>query len=153
MLAARLHVFAEWHRGQGRRVVLDPPLDDQAREIYSAMAIDLSQSGAAEVTDAILPVTSLDSPTTVEAVAESSREILEYQLHNVSPLGHATFMAVSELCGNAIEHGRNQFGAFAALAACKSRGNRCQSRSATSESGFLSTFASNFPSGGMTATP
>lgn len=51
----------------------------------------------------------------MEEVAERTQEILEYQLHDVSPLGHAAFMAVSELCANAIDHGENDLGAFAAV--------------------------------------
>ena len=51
----------------------------------------------------------------MEEVAERTREILEYQLPDVSPLGHAAFMAVSELCANAIDHGENELGAFAAV--------------------------------------
>lgn len=64
---------------------------------------------------AILPLTSLTDHTAVEEVAATTREIIEYQYTDVSPLGHACFMAVSELCGNAIEHGRNGLGAYVAV--------------------------------------
>lgn len=62
-----------------------------------------------------MPVTCVKEFLEVEEVAERTREILEYQLHDVSPLGHAAFMAVSELCANAIDHGENELGAFAAV--------------------------------------
>lgn len=48
-------------------------------------------------------------------VAQKTQEILEYQLTDVSPLGQAAFMAVAELCDNAMDHGRNQVGAWAAV--------------------------------------
>jgi anti-sigma regulatory factor (Ser/Thr protein kinase) len=115
MLAVRLRVFAEWHRGHGRKVVLDPPTDARTKRAFSAMAIDADQPPEDQESDAILPVTYLEDANTVEDVAERTREILEYQLHDVSPLGQAAFMAVSELCGNAIEHGENPFGAYAAV--------------------------------------
>jgi len=64
-----------------------------------------------------MPVTRLQEFKDVESVAGRTQEILEYQLPDLSPLGAATFMAVSELCGNAIDHGRNALGAYAA--ACR----------------------------------
>ena len=64
----------------------------------------------------MLPVTGLREFNAVETVAQHTREILEYQLTDVSALGHASYMAVSELCGNAIEHGANPLGACVAAA-------------------------------------
>jgi hypothetical protein len=63
---------------------------------------------------AILPVTCLADAGAVEDVARRTREILEYQLTDVSALGQPAFMAVAELCDNAIDHGKNPLGAFAA---------------------------------------
>lgn len=57
--------------------------------------------------DVVLPVTRLAGHQDVEAVAQRVRELLEYEMTDVSPLGHACYMAISELCGNAVEHGRN----------------------------------------------
>lgn len=65
--------------------------------------------------DTIMPVTCMREFGEVEEVAERTQEILEYQLPDVSPLGHAAFMAMSELCANAIDHGENDLGAFAAV--------------------------------------
>lgn len=62
-----------------------------------------------------MPVTCMKEFLEVEGVAERTQEILEYQLPDVSPLGHAAFMAMSELCANAIDHGENDLGAFAAV--------------------------------------
>lgn len=114
MFALRLQTFIDWHRGEGRAVIVGPPADPQARRVFHAMGI----SGEDNVTsedDAILPVTSLLEFGEVEAVAGQAQQILEYQLPDVSPLGQAAFMAISELCGNAIDHGRNPLGAYVAV--------------------------------------
>jgi hypothetical protein len=78
------------------------------------MRID-PQAASIEEDDAIMPGTRLEEFLEVEDVAERTQEILEYQLPDVSPLGQATFMAISELCGNAIDHGHNALGAYAAV--------------------------------------
>ncbi len=64
---------------------------------------------------AVLPVTRLAGYTEVEEVAEATREMLEYHYTDVSSLGSACYMAVSELCANAVEHGRNGLGAYVAV--------------------------------------
>jgi hypothetical protein len=114
MFAVRLRVFVEWHRHEGRDVVVTPPVDLPTRRVFQAMHLDPTQSGEARDHDAILPVTRLDEPNDVEDVARQIREILEYQLTDVSPLGQAAFMAVAELCDNALDHGRNALGAYVA---------------------------------------
>lgn len=80
----------------------------------TALAID--EAGAAEgLREIILPATPLREYQDVEDVAERTRKILEYQLRDVSRLGPAAFMAVSELCNNAVEHGHNPLGAYIAV--------------------------------------
>jgi hypothetical protein len=114
MFAVRLRTFIEWHREEGRKVAVTLPHDSTARRIFEAMCIDPEISTPAE-DDAIMPVTGMQEFLEVEEVAGRVQEILEYQLTDVSPLGQAAFMAVSELCGNAIDHGQNALGAFAAV--------------------------------------
>jgi hypothetical protein len=114
MFAVRLRVFVDWHRGEGRNVVVTPPTDPSTQQVFEAMRIDLDADPEHE-DDAIMPVTRLEEFGEVEDTAERTREILEYQLPDVSPLGEATFMAISELCSNAIDHGRNALGAYAAI--------------------------------------
>ena len=114
MFAVRLRVFADWHRRQGRMVEITPPDNPEARQNFLGMGIDTDAEPVSEK-DAILPVTRLGEFLEVEEVAGKSQEILEYQLADVSPLGQATFMAVSELCANAIDHGRNELGAYVAV--------------------------------------
>lgn len=114
MFAVRLRMFIEWHRGTGREVITIPPSDSRSKRIFEAMSIDPVLPSTPE-DDTIMPVTRVKEFLEVEEVAERTREILEYQLHDVSPLGHAAFMAVSELCANAIDHGENELGAFVAV--------------------------------------
>lgn len=114
MFAVRLRTFIEWHREEGRKVGVNLPDDPGPRRVFKAMCIDPEISTPPE-DDAIMPVTGLQEFLEVEEVAERVQEILEYQLTDVSPLGQAAFMAVSELCGNAIDHGQNALGAFAAV--------------------------------------
>jgi hypothetical protein len=65
--------------------------------------------------EVILPISRLMEYQDVEDVAQRTREILEYQLRDVSRLGPAAFMAVSELCNNAVEHGASPQGAYIAV--------------------------------------
>jgi hypothetical protein len=114
MLAVRLRVFIDWHRREEREVKFIPPTDASARRVLASMRVDPEVSPAEE-SDAIVPVTRMREFNEVEEVAERTQKVLEYQLPDVSPLGHATFMAVSELCNNAVDHGENSLGAYAAV--------------------------------------
>jgi hypothetical protein len=114
MFAVRLRVFIDWHRGNGRQVVVVPPTDPSTQRVFGGMRIDPEVSADQE-DDAIMPVTRMEEFPEVEEVAGRTQELLEYQLTDVSSLGQAAFMAVSELCGNAIDHGRNDLGAYAAV--------------------------------------
>jgi hypothetical protein len=115
MWAIRLRVFMDWHRQEEREVTVVPPDDAHARLVFSGLGLDGDSDSAKTDSDSILPVTRLDGANAVEDVAKQTREILEYQLPDLSPLGHAAFMAVSELCDNAVDHGRNTLGAYIAV--------------------------------------
>jgi hypothetical protein len=84
-----------------------------AHRFFDAMRIG-DEEGVQE-DDVVLPVTKMREFLEVEEVAKRTKELLEYNLHDVSALGEATFQAVSELCGNAIEHGANPLGAYVAV--------------------------------------
>jgi hypothetical protein len=114
MFAVRIRVFVDWHRKAGREVVVTPPADLSTRRVFEGMGIDPDASLTRE-DDAIMPVTRFVEFDEVEEIAGQTQEILEYQLPDVSPLGQATFMAVSELGGNAVDHGHNSLGAYAAV--------------------------------------
>jgi hypothetical protein len=113
MLAVRLRTFVDWHEARGRSVEIVPPRDPATRETFSSMGL-LGDAPAKTEEDAIMPVTRLAEFQAVEDVSTRIRELLEYQLTDISPLGAAAFMAVSELCGNAVDHGDNPLGAYAA---------------------------------------
>jgi len=115
MFAVRLRIFIDWHRQREREVVIVPPEEPAASRLFNAMQIDPQQDASQADDDAVLAVTRLDQPNDAEMVARRTQEIIEYQLPDVSPLGHATFMAIAELCDNAMDHGRNPFGSYVAV--------------------------------------
>jgi anti-sigma regulatory factor (Ser/Thr protein kinase) len=115
MFTVRLRVFVDWHRQEGREVILPPPESQPVLRLFNAMQIDSERDLEGGDDDAILPVTRLDHPNDAEMVAMRTQEILEYQLPDVSPLGQATFMAIAELCDNAMDHGQNPFGSYVAV--------------------------------------
>jgi hypothetical protein len=89
MLGVRLRVFIEWHRDKDREVVVLDPADSDARRVFGAMSIDPLKTGVNNDDDAILPVTRLDDDRAAEDV--------------------------SQLCDNALDHGRNALGAYVAV--------------------------------------
>lgn len=111
MFAVRLRIFTDWDREGGRKVSIRPPADAAAGQAFYAMSIDPEVEEVADE-DAVMAVTRLKEFLEVEEVAGRTQEILEYQLQDVSSLGQTAFMTVSELCGNAIDHGRNSLGAY-----------------------------------------
>jgi anti-sigma regulatory factor (Ser/Thr protein kinase) len=107
MVLLRLRVFVDWHRHAGRVVRITVPRDAAAASEVVAMGMTDETAADAMV---VLPVTRLADHRDVEIVALGVRELLEFEMIDVSPLGEACYMAVSELCGNAVEHGRNEGG-------------------------------------------
>ena len=123
MLLVRVAVFCDWHRRLGAQVQLVPPVDRAAGALLSAMfpsgpdPLDAATAVQLEIDPehVVLPVTRLKGHLDVELVADRTRQILEYERPDVAPLGSAVFMAVSELCGNGVDHGRNEFGTYIAV--------------------------------------
>jgi hypothetical protein len=122
LFIVRLRTFLEWHHARGRSLAVIRPRDAAARRVFIALGVteglpvtvDGTSAPADEDMAVVLPVTPLREFADVEAVASRTRELLEYQLPEVSALGHASYMAVSELCANAVEHGTNTLGSFVA---------------------------------------
>lgn len=120
LYAVRLRTFADWHGARGRVVRLLAPTNADAAEMLVGLGFgDILGTGIpdAEVAELglgaiVLPVTGVRDAGDVERIAGAVRELLEYQMPDVSPLGAAAFMAVSELAGNAVDHGRNALGAY-----------------------------------------
>jgi hypothetical protein len=113
MFAVRTQTFLEWHRMLGRTVQVLRPEDRATSRVFEQLGIG-SPEPAEAAEDTVVPATRLKDENGVEAVSAATKQILEYQLMDVSRLGDAAFYAVSELCGNALEHGRNGLGAFVA---------------------------------------
>lgn len=117
----RLRTFLDWHHDQGRALEVLSPADTVARQALVEMGvldpsyIDSAEGATATCDVSVLPVTRVTDVRIVEEIAEDVRRILEYQHTDVSSLGPAAFMAVSELCGNAVEHGRNRSGSYVAV--------------------------------------
>lgn len=124
LFVVRIRTFLEWHCSRDRALRLKRPTDGAARKMFDALRVteglpvdvDGSPARAPSDDDVVLSVAALREFAGVEDVALKTREILEYQMTDISALGHASYMAVSELCGNAIEHGANPLGAYVAAA-------------------------------------
>jgi hypothetical protein len=127
MFWLRMRSFLDWHHAQGRSLSVTPPINKQARESFDQMKVldrsyvelRANDEPIVEGDIAVLPVTRLAGYTEVEEVAEATREMLEYHYTDVSSLGSACYMAVSELCANAVEHGRNGLGGLCSRPAPK----------------------------------
>jgi hypothetical protein len=95
MFAVRLRVFIDWHRHEGRTVEIIPPDNSDALNVVQAMRIDPDAKCVGSDENAVLPVTRLENDTMAEDAAQRTKEILEYQLTDVSGLGEAAFTAVA----------------------------------------------------------
>ncbi len=132
----------DWHRSRGRVVRLKVPNDPAARTIIETARLDEPATPRAfegippanASGQEIVPLTRLTDHTAIEEVARVTREVLEYKLPEVAPLGEAMYMAVSELCGNALEHGAHELGAYATVVRSSApRRNRIASRRSDSD--------------------
>jgi len=110
MFLLRLQVFADWHRAAGRRVEILPPQSSSAAAIVASAGIVASPRTLAP--EVLLPVTRLTGHLEVEETAGRLQRRLEYEVTELAPLAEAAFMGVSELAGNAVEHGRNDRGGY-----------------------------------------
>jgi len=123
MFLVRLRVFLEWHMAAGRRLVLIAPAERNAASVLRTVASDEALSdlrlhsfpASGKSARVLLPVARLRDHHAVERAAETVRELVEYGQTDLARLGQASFMAIAELCANAIEHGRNGIGAFVAV--------------------------------------
>lgn len=123
MALLRMRMFIDRHERLGREVEIVPPADRGARILLEALRFAepanptgfLGRPDPPDDERAIVPITRLVDDTAVEEVASLTRQVVEYHLTDVAPLGAAAHMAVSELCGNAVEHGSSDAGAYIAL--------------------------------------
>lgn len=118
MFALRLRMFVEWHRGTGHEVAFIPPRAATVAAQLGAMGVlpeDLPPAREAANT-AILPVRRLRTHHDVEDAAADATEVIEQQAVSLAVWGDAMYMAISELCDNALLHGSfsNELGAYVA---------------------------------------
>jgi len=122
MFLLRLRLFVDWHLAQGRAVSVTAPADRAVAQHLSDMRIveGLPDGLFGELPDprstegSVLGLSRLSSYHDVEDAAANATEVLGLQVPALASWGDAAHMAISELCDNAIQHGRSDFGAYAA---------------------------------------
>jgi hypothetical protein len=122
MFALRLRMFIDWHSLAGHQISI-------ARPGSLDVAQDLADLGIAHGLDPetlalpaprvdwenrVLPITNFRDHTTIEDVARDVIRLLERQTDPFGSWGDATFMAITELCDNALQHGVSEIGAYVA---------------------------------------
>jgi hypothetical protein len=120
----RLRTFIDWHRAHGREVVVLTPRKSGVRSYLARMRMDRGLAagvfqGLPHVTEhdrreALIPVTRMHQPPDVDELTADLSHLLFAQLPDMAVLADAIHMAVSELCGNAVEHGQNPHGCYVA---------------------------------------
>jgi hypothetical protein len=119
MFLVRLRVFLDWHIAAGRAVSLLPPTSSDAYRQLDAGGVlrgvpgfAIDSAGDEDRSLAVLPLTRLTDVRQIDPIADEVLQLLLYNLTDITRLGDATHMAVSELCANAIEHGAHAQGAY-----------------------------------------
>lgn len=117
MFAIRLQVFSDWHRSQGRNIEIVFPENPDARRQLEILGVTEPGSDPGSGGDKVLPITRFEEYLQIEETARTIRELLEDHRPELAHLGAATFMALSELCNNAVEHSASRFPSYVAAAA------------------------------------
>jgi hypothetical protein len=120
MFALRLRLFIDWHLNAGHQVHVQAPRDrhvaQQLADLGVADAIEDAvfslPAPRAERVSTILSLQRFKTFSDVEGIALESVDLLHRQSEAVGCWGNAMFAAVSELCNNALQHGRNELGAY-----------------------------------------
>ncbi|MDQ4125643.1 MAG: ATP-binding protein [Actinomycetota bacterium] len=123
MFAVRLRMFIDWHLLAGNAVTVLSPTSTSVAGHFAAMGVfaGLPELVISDVrpphlldTSSVLPVRRLASYHDVEDAAADATEVLGQQSRALAAWGGAAHMAISELCDNAIQHGKNELGAYVA---------------------------------------
>jgi len=77
--------------------------------------VDLPSVRERDAGDVLVPVTRLTTAQDVDRFNEDVAPVFAEQTKDVAVLQDALSMAISELCGNAVEHGRNDLGCYVAV--------------------------------------
>jgi hypothetical protein len=130
MFALRLRLFIDWHLNAGHKVIFKTPRDrDTSQQLADLGVADsledtvVSLPGPrAERTNSILPLRRFGTFPDVEDIALETVDLLHRQSEAVGCWGNAMFAAVSELCNNALQHGKNELGAYVVAERTANRG-------------------------------
>jgi len=128
----RLRAFVDWHLEHGHSVVVRSPTNPAVANYMARMRISKGVPGvfkglpvvseSSESSDVLIPVCQLHNADDVEALGEKLIPLFIDFGSDVAVFTDAMHMAISELCGNAVEHGVNPLGCY--LAAQRYQGPR-----------------------------
>jgi hypothetical protein len=122
MFAVRLRVFIDWHRKAGRDVRVIAPQDaDTAQRLADLglaaglvpQILALPDPRVSRTSD-VLPIMAFWDFVAIEEAAQDVVDLLRRQTQPFGSWGNAIHMAIGELCDNALQHGRNDLGAYMA---------------------------------------
>ncbi len=120
MFVVRLRVFVDWHLSAGHSVRVEPPSDLSIAKRLVAMGLT---AGLPRKVVGAWPlargrtgfgIRNLRAPADVEDASAAAIELLGEQVPALACWIDPAYMAVSELCGNALQHGRNPLDAYVA---------------------------------------
>lgn len=122
MFALRLRVFVDWHLAAGHIVRVIAPQDpDTAQHLADLGVASQLDSGVFLLPrprrvrdDEVLPIVAFSDHIAVEDAAQRVVDLLQRQTDPLGSWGDAMHMAIGELCGNALQHGTNDLGAYMA---------------------------------------
>lgn len=120
----RLRSFIEWHQQRGRTVEVLCPRQRSVANYIARMHADrglpagtfreLPSIRETDRSTVLIPVTKLLTLPDVDAFAEQLVPLLWDQNDDIAGMSDAIAMAISELCGNAVDHGKNDVGCLVA---------------------------------------
>ena len=119
MFALRLRIFVDWHVAAGHSVRVICPSSKRAAQRLANF--DTAKGWPPDVlglpepqharSEQLMPIARFRDHTEVEEIATVVVELLHRQIDPFGSWGDAIHMAISELCDNSLQHGRNDLGA------------------------------------------
>jgi len=122
MFVVRLRLFIDWHLAAGREVRFVPPDDAVLAQHLDSMGLTeglpasmtMALPSRKSSSSALLPIRRLVTHNDVEDVSLAATEALGQLAREFVVWSDPVYMAVSELCSNALQHGRDALGAYVA---------------------------------------
>jgi hypothetical protein len=120
----RLRAFVEWHLKRGHQVRVIAPKAPAVAHYMARMGIaeglpkgvfeGLPAISVEGESDVLIPICQLHQPVDVDRLGEKLVPLFSGHSNDVAVFANAMHMATSELCGNAVEHGKNDLGCYVA---------------------------------------